>query len=96
MNELAVNLDGRYIVECLLKHIPNMIELHTSSDTDRRLLVFKMTDCNVVYLIESYIFKDILVYQVDRSTERRQTQEELDDILDRAFMLLMGALWSDV
>lgn len=94
--ELSSTIDCQYLIECLLGHIPNMIELKSPNNADRRLLLFKMSDVNVVFIVEGKQLKDILAYQIDALHDKPVSQAEIDHILGKSLMLLMAALWSDL
>ena len=78
------------------RKMPQLIELLPNDDTtSRRLLVIKVSDCNVVFVTDSGVIRDVMVYQVEM-TDKGLLQSDLDGLLGKAFNLLMGSIWCDI
>jgi hypothetical protein len=93
--DLAV-LDGESLIACLVRHVPNIVDVQAPDQAGPRLLVFTAADCNVVFVFDGPAIADIRAYQIDGLQDRPLGPADLDQVLGKSLMLAMAALWSDL
>jgi hypothetical protein len=92
LDQMAALLPADTVADCLRRRLPHLMEL-LPAQADRKLLLLKAGDCDLVFDLRQGRLADVLANPLE---DKSPSKADLEALLAKAFTLLMGSLWADL